>query len=123
MARLSILTNDEINALYKLPILSDEERPYLFDLDDQDRVYIDSIDNIAQKINYILQLGYYRSVSYFFALPSIKLKKMFILYCNTTSQSHHFLGMASQSTFVIKIGARYAKNMVLKMSIPTFYVN
>lgn len=83
MARLSILTNDEINALYKFHILSDEDRTYLFNLDDPDRVYIDSIHSISQKIDYILQLGYYRSVSYFFVLPSIKSKKMSILYCNT----------------------------------------
>jgi probable addiction module antidote protein len=33
MARLSILTQDEINALYAIPTLDDEERSFLFSLD------------------------------------------------------------------------------------------
>ncbi|EQB98032.1 transposase [Photorhabdus temperata subsp. temperata M1021] len=39
----------------------------MFELDNEDRVYVEAISDIAQKINYILQLGYYRAASYFFS--------------------------------------------------------
>ena len=66
MARLSILTNDEINALYAIPTLNDEDRLLLFELENDDVAYLNTLKNAADKINYILQLGYYRAVSYFF---------------------------------------------------------
>lgn len=75
MARLSILSNNEINALYTLPMLGEEDRSYLFELDNQDRLYIDSTNSITQKINYILQLGYYRAVSYFFRFTFQEVKE------------------------------------------------
>lgn len=89
MARLSILFNDEINALYKIPILKDEERSCLFELDNLDLVYIDLTNSINQKIDYILQLGYYRSVSYFFRFTFHQVKEdvYFIL--------QHYFPMAS----------------------------
>lgn len=89
MARLSILSNDEINALYKIPILSDEDRFCLFELDNSDLVYIDSTNSITQKVNYILQLGYYRSVGYFFRFTFHQVKEdvHFIL--------QHYFPMAS----------------------------
>lgn len=74
MARLSILSNDELKALYELPMLSYEERGNLFELDNEDRAYIDSVNSIPQKINYILQLGYYRAVSYFFRFTFQQVK-------------------------------------------------
>ena len=67
MARLTILTQDEINALYAIPSLDDEERTFLFSLDVEDRAIIDTLGNdTARKVDYILQLGYYRAIGYFF---------------------------------------------------------
>ncbi len=58
MARLSILTPDEINALYAIPSLDDEERSFLFTLDADDIAVLDSFENnTARKVDYILQLG------------------------------------------------------------------
>ncbi|NQY64947.1 MAG: Tn3 family transposase [Alteromonadaceae bacterium] len=65
--RLSILTQEEIHSLYSIPKLDDEERSFIFELDEEDKIYLQSLkkDN-PRKINYILQLGYYRAVNYFF---------------------------------------------------------
>lgn len=55
--RLSILTEEEIHSLYSIPKLDDEE----------DQIYLQSLKkDIPRKINYILQLCYYRAVNYLF---------------------------------------------------------
>ncbi|MDD5581553.1 MAG: DUF4158 domain-containing protein [Methylobacter sp.] len=75
MARLSILTQDEINALYAIPTLDDEERSFLFSLDIDDVAILESFDNnTARKVDYILQLGYYRAINYFFFFSFQKVK-------------------------------------------------
>ncbi len=75
MARLSILSNDEINALYAIPTLTDQERHWFLELDDDDRRYLDESDNVEQNVNYILQLGYYRAVGYFFQFSFQQVKE------------------------------------------------
>ena len=75
MARLTILTQDEINALYAIPTLDDEERSFLFTLDTDDIAILDSFENnTARKVDYILQLGYYRAINYFFLFSFHKVK-------------------------------------------------
>lgn len=75
MARLTILTPDEINTLYAIPTLDDEERSFLFTLDPEDNAYLDTLgNNTANKVNYILQLGYCRAVNYFFQFSVQKVK-------------------------------------------------
>lgn len=75
MARLTILTQDEIDSLYTIPRLDDEERGFLFELDAEDLAYLDTIENnVAHKINYILQLGYYRAINHFFQFSFVKVK-------------------------------------------------
>jgi hypothetical protein len=75
MARLTILTQDEINTLYAIPVLDNEERSFLFALEPDDIAYLDTLrNNTANKVNYILQLGYYRAVNYFFQFTVQKVK-------------------------------------------------
>ncbi|WP_319926133.1 DUF4158 domain-containing protein [Xenorhabdus littoralis] len=80
-SRLSILTDEEIYSLYEIPDINDEEREFLFELDAEDIKYLDSIKNISQKINYILQLGCYKATNYFFQFSFQKRKSdvLFIL--------------------------------------------
>jgi hypothetical protein len=66
MARLKILSNDDFDKLYKIPQLTDEERNLIFELDEVDKNYLATTNNIAVKINYILHLGYFRISQYFF---------------------------------------------------------
>ena len=75
MARLTILTKDEINALYAIPTLDDEERSFLFSLEVEDQVILDTLGkDTARKVDYILQLGYYRAIGYFFLFDFQKVK-------------------------------------------------
>ena len=66
MARLKILSADEFTNLYTTPKLEDADRKFVFDLDDDDLAYISNID-VPRKINYILQLTYFRLSQYFFS--------------------------------------------------------
>ena len=67
MARLKILSDDDFNKLYKLPKLNNEERQFVFELDEIDKNYLNTVNSIPIKINYILHLGYFRTSQYFFA--------------------------------------------------------
>lgn len=66
MARLKILSSDDFNKLYKLPSLGDNDRPFVFDLDEEDKTYLDSFNDIPKKINYILQVSFFRITQDFF---------------------------------------------------------
>lgn len=75
MARLTILTPQEIDSLYAIPTLDDEERSFLFSLDNEDRAVLDTMGNdTARKVDYILQLGYYRAIGNFFLFSFQKVK-------------------------------------------------
>jgi len=75
MARLSILTQEEINALYAIPILDDDERACLFTLEADDITLLDTYGNdTARKVNYILQLGFCRATNNFFTFSIQKVK-------------------------------------------------
>ncbi len=54
MARLRILSDDDLDKLYKIPKLNNEERKFVFKLDEIDKNYLNTINNIPVKINYIL---------------------------------------------------------------------
>ena len=57
MARLTILTPQEIDTLYAIPTLDDEERSFLFSLDEVDRAILDSLEkDTARKVDYIFIL-------------------------------------------------------------------
>ena len=79
MARISILSIDEINSLYALPNLENDEQDWAFELEPDDCDFIASLSSIGDKINYILQLGYYRVSSNFF-LFGFKNVKEDVLY-------------------------------------------
>ncbi|MBN9231291.1 MAG: DUF4158 domain-containing protein [Legionella sp.] len=69
MARLNILSDDDFNKLYTIPVLEDEDRPFVFELDEEDKAYLNSFDNVPKKINYILQIGFFRITNYFHHRP------------------------------------------------------
>jgi TnpA family transposase len=73
MARLAILSNDEFDNLYKIPKFTDEERESIFALDTFDKNYLNTIDSLSVKINYILHVGYFRTSQYFFSLEFNKV--------------------------------------------------
>lgn len=75
MARLRILSDDDFDKLYKIPKLNDEERQFIFELDEIDKNYLNTINSIPVKINYILHLGYFRTSQYFFSFSFHRAKE------------------------------------------------
>ena len=78
--RLRILSEDEIDALYGLPRLSDEERPEYFSLAPTEKSALDQLHSIKSRIYFILQLGYFKSHHLFFVfnLPEVEADARYI---------------------------------------------
>ena len=81
MARLKLLSVDEFDYLYGLPVFDEDEKHFFFILDDDDRQYLTSLSTTADKIDYILQLGYYHATGNFFSfsIQKVKADVVFIL--------------------------------------------
>ena len=75
MPRLTILSEDEIAALYERPEFNDEDRAIFFELTEEDEACLATLgDDVSSKVNYILQLGYFRAVQLFFKITFPKLR-------------------------------------------------
>lgn len=90
MARLRILSNDDYDKLYKIPSLTEDERKIVFELDEQDKLYLKTLKNIPAKINYILNLGFFRISQYFFSFTFSKTKGDVRYILNSYFPSHKF---------------------------------
>jgi len=75
MARLKILSEDSLNSLYEIPKLNEEDRQNIFALDEADQSYLEQLNSIPVKVNYILHLGYFRIAQYFFTFTFQKVRE------------------------------------------------
>lgn len=66
MARLTILTPKELQALYGLPQFTDEERDAYFALDAREKQALSAYRTFTAKTYFILQLGYFKAKKQFF---------------------------------------------------------
>jgi TnpA family transposase len=66
MARLTILTSKELEAIYGLPQFTEEERDTYFELNPIEKQVMEEMRTYAAKIYFILQLGYFKSKRQFF---------------------------------------------------------
>ena len=57
--KLNILSEDKVRELYGIPKLESEDREEVFDLMEEDIKYLKRLKTKADKVNYILQLGYF----------------------------------------------------------------
>ena len=64
--RLRILSKAEINALYSLPRFKAEDREQYFLLSSEEQAYVDNRGTITSKLDFLLQLGYFKAASQFF---------------------------------------------------------
>jgi len=64
--RLTILSKVEIDDLYALPQLNDNERAFYFSLDDEEMLEMKSLKSIETRVHFILQLGYFKTKNLFF---------------------------------------------------------
>nr|BFD33545.1 Tn3 family transposase [Pigmentibacter ruber] len=65
--RLTILKPDEIKLIYERPLFSDEEREIYFDLSHKENIALNKLRILNSKINFILQLGYFKFKYRFFS--------------------------------------------------------
>lgn len=66
MARLTILTPKELQAVYGRPQFTDEERGIYFELNPIEKQVMEEVRTYAAKIYFILQLGYFKAKKQFF---------------------------------------------------------
>jgi len=66
--RLHILTPTEIDDLFSRPQLTDNERTWLFELNQEEQRILVSNRSIAAKVDAIIRLGYFKKTQQFFSL-------------------------------------------------------
>ena len=78
--RLRILGEDEIDALYGLPRFGDDERLEYFSLLPTEKKALDQLHSAKSRIDFILQLGYFKSHHLFFVfdLPEVEADARYI---------------------------------------------
>ena len=64
--RLSILTVQEVDDLYRLPRFTEDERRRYFDLSPAERDMVDRVYTISVAAHLVLQLGYFKAKQQFF---------------------------------------------------------
>src|SRR5205823_5941585 len=62
----TILTPKDLQAVYGLPQLTDEERQVYFTLDPQEKQTLNEYRTITARVYFILQLGYFKAKKQFF---------------------------------------------------------
>jgi hypothetical protein len=72
--RLRILGDDEIQALYRRPRFTDDERLEYFELSPTEKATLEQLDSMKSRIYFILQLGYFKSHHLFFVfdMPDVE---------------------------------------------------
>lgn len=73
--RITILSINEINNIYNLPRLSEEERGLYFTMDAEERTIAQSHRSLNMKVFFILQLGYFKAKKMFFVLTNNEIKE------------------------------------------------
>ncbi|HGU7253709.1 TPA: Tn3 family transposase [Legionella pneumophila] len=63
---LSILSQEEISLLYDVPKIDEEDRQLLFEITPEDETYLNQQTIVNNKINYLLQVGYFRATRNFY---------------------------------------------------------
>ena len=73
--RITILSADEINSIYNLPLLSEEERVLYFTMDAEEYAIAHSHRSVAMEILFILQLGYFKAKKLFFTFTNDDIRE------------------------------------------------
>ena len=76
--RLSILGEDEFNAIFARPHLTDEERGDYFSLSQPEKELMRGLRSVHSKVHFILQLGYFKAKYQFFTFNLHDFKNDFL---------------------------------------------
>lgn len=71
---LTILSQEEISQLYDLPKIEEEDRALFFEITAEDEVYLNKQTIVNNKINYLLQVGYFRATRNFYKFTFQQVK-------------------------------------------------
>lgn len=87
---LKILNDDEIKELFEIPTIEPKDRELLFEITPEDKVYLDKQTIIANKVNYILQVGYFRAARKFYKFSFVDVQDdvQYILKAHFSNTSH-----------------------------------
>ncbi len=73
--RLAILSNSEIESLYRIPSFSTKERAFYFSLDESKKTEMELLKSLESRVYFILQLGYFKCKSMFFKFTFLEVKE------------------------------------------------
>jgi hypothetical protein len=65
-ARLSIVTAQEVDELYRLPRFTEADRGLYFDLSTAERKLVDDVVTLSVAVHLVLQLGHFKAKRQFF---------------------------------------------------------
>jgi len=68
MPHINILTDEELKTFYAIPTFSKDDCQLFFKLDKREMDQINRLRDIPSKINFILQVGYFKATDYFFTI-------------------------------------------------------
>lgn len=72
--RLTILSPDEVEAIYDIPRFTDEERDNFFTLTPPEEAVLTDLGTVASKVIFILQLGYFKARHRLFTVKMADVK-------------------------------------------------
>lgn len=101
---LHILSKDEIEQLYALPLFNPDERQLYFALDEQERLAMEGMRGLPSKVFFVLQLGYFKAKALFFVfeLDQVKEDISYILKTYFPKSNIQTLSMPARSTRLIQ---------------------
>ena len=141
MSRINILLKDQYDNLYTIPQISSNDKMAAFELDHEDQIILNQINTISAKINFILQLAYFRISQYFFVFtfhkviddtkfvlatyfPDSKFPKNInskVHYTNRSKILQKYKMKICDNAFEQKI-AVYAKMLVKEYAVPKYMI-
>jgi TnpA family transposase len=109
--RLTILTADEIDALYDRPIFTYEERLEYFELTPPEQVFLSQLSTPIIQIYFILQLGYFKARHRFFrfTLEEVKADLHYI-------QTRYFVDLLIEPTLVPSTTHERQQDIILNLT-------
>ena len=108
--RLRILGEDEIEAIYGLPRLNDEDRPECFALSPTEKEALHQLHSIKSQIYFLLQRGYFKSHHMFFVfgLSEVEADARYI-------QKQYFPSFQLTDLHITKVTRLKQQRLILKL--------
>jgi TnpA family transposase len=108
--RLKILEDDEIEAVYSLPVFDDEDRAFYFALSPAERAILSQLHGTRSSVFYILQLGYFRARQQFFVfnLQQVAADAQYV-------QRRYFSDAALVDLDISKVTRLKQQNLILEL--------